>query len=60
MKTIEGALAGRGWKIKTAELSYKAKNMVELNDAQKKEVYEFVQVLDDNDDTSRIHATIEL
>ena len=60
LKAIEAALTGRGWKIKTAELSYKAKNMVELSDAQKKEVFEFVQLLDDNDDTSRIHATIEL
>lgn len=60
LKAIEAALTGRGWKIKTAELSYKAKNHVELNDTQKKEVYEFVQALDDNDDTSRIHATIDL
>ena len=34
--------------------------MTELSDEQKKEVYEFVQLLDDNDDTSRIHASIDL
>lgn len=60
LKAIETALTGRGWKVSTAELSYKAKNHTELNDEQKKEVYEFVQLLDDNDDTSRIHATIDL
>ena len=60
LKTIETALQGRGWKITTAELSYKPKNMSELTEEQKKEVYEFIQHLDDNDDTSRIHATIDL
>lgn len=60
LKEIETALTARGWKITTAELSYKAKNLTELNDDQKKEVFEFVQILDDNDDTSRIHATIDL
>jgi transcriptional/translational regulatory protein YebC/TACO1 len=60
LKSIETALQGRGWTIKTAELSYKAKNHTELSDAQKKEVFEFVHLLDDNDDTSRIHATVDL
>jgi YebC/PmpR family DNA-binding regulatory protein len=60
LKTIETALTGRGWKTTTAELSYKAKNKTELNDEQKKEVYEFIAALDDDDDTSRIHATIDL
>lgn len=60
LKAIETALTSRGWKVSTAELSYKAKNPTELTDEQKKEVFELVQALDDNDDTSRIHATIEL
>lgn len=61
LKTIEKALEGRGWKITTSELSYKAKNLVtDLSEEAKKEVYEFIELLDDNDDTSRIHATIEL
>jgi YebC/PmpR family DNA-binding regulatory protein len=61
LQTVEKALAARGWKITTSELSYKAKNqVVDLDDAAKKEVYEFIEMLDDNDDTSRIHATIDL
>jgi YebC/PmpR family DNA-binding regulatory protein len=61
LKTIETALTGRGWKITTAELSYKPKNHTEIDDeAKKKDVYEFIQMLDDNDDTSRIHASIDL
>lgn len=57
LKAIEIALAKRGWKVKTAELSYKAKNITELSEAQKKEAAEFMQLLDDNDDTHRIYAT---
>lgn len=60
LKAIEVALTGRGWKTTTAELSYKAKNYTELSDDQKKDVLDFVSALDDNDDTSRIHATIDL
>lgn len=61
LKAIETALTGRGWKVTTAELSYKAKNHTDIDDeAKKKEVYEFIQMLDDNDDTSRIHASIDL
>ena len=59
LSAIEKALTARGWKITTAELSYKPKNHVELDEAAKKEVYEFITALDDNDDTSRIHATLE-
>jgi YebC/PmpR family DNA-binding regulatory protein len=60
LKTIESNLASRGWKTTTAELSYKPKNLTEIGETEKKEVFEFIQLLDDNDDTSRIHATIEL
>ncbi len=56
---VQKALADRGWEIKTAELSYKAKNKTaDLTEEQIKEVYEFLDALDDNDDTSRIHSTL--
>ncbi len=60
LKTIETTLRARGWSITTSELSYKAKNQTELDDAQKKDVIEFIQALDDDDDTHRIHVSIEL
>ena len=60
LKTIESGLSARGWKISTAELSYKSKNPTELTEAQKKEVIEFIQALDDNDDTHRIHVSTDL
>ena len=57
--SVQKALQERGWDIKTAELSYKSKNQTEdLSEEQKKEVFEFLDALDDNDDTSRIHSTI--
>ncbi len=60
LKTIESTLRSRGWNVTVAELSYKFKQETELTDAQKKEVFSFIQLLDDNDDTHRIHATIPL
>lgn len=51
-------LEKRGWKITAAEPSFKANNITELNDAQKKDVEEFLNALDDMDDTHRVHATI--
>lgn len=58
LKAVEAALRARGWNITTSELSYKAKSPTELSDDQKKEVVAFIQELDDNDDSSRIHASV--
>lgn len=60
LKAIETALTARGWTVQTAELSYKAKTLAELTDTQKKDVIEFIQLLDDNDDTHRIHVALDL
>ena len=56
---IRSALEGRGWKVTTAELSYKAKNITDLNEAQLKEVIEFLNEADDHEDTHRVHVTIK-
>lgn len=58
LDSVRDALTKRGWKIEASELSFKAKNITELNDAQKKDVEEFLNFLDDMDDTHRVHATI--
>jgi len=57
---IRTALQGRGWTITKAELSYKAKNITELSEAQKTEVVNFLNEIDDHDDVHRVHATIRL
>lgn len=58
LDAVRDALNKRGWKVTQAELSFKAKNITELSDAQKKEVEEFLNFLDDMDDTHRVHATV--
>ncbi|MDX9731352.1 MAG: YebC/PmpR family DNA-binding transcriptional regulator [Bdellovibrionales bacterium] len=60
LKAIETALTGRGWAVSTAELAYKAKNLTEVTDEQKKEVVDFLQLLDDNDDSHRIYCTLDM
>lgn len=60
LKAIETALTGRGWKVTTAEMSYKAKTITEVTEEQKKEVLEFMQLLDDNDDSHRVYCTLDL
>lgn len=55
---VRQALEKRGWKITAAEPSYKANNVTELSAEQMKEVEEFLNALDDMDDTHRVHATI--
>jgi YebC/PmpR family DNA-binding regulatory protein len=56
--TVGENLTKRGWKITTSELSYKSKNITELTADQKKDVEEFLNYLDDLDDSHRVYATI--
>jgi YebC/PmpR family DNA-binding regulatory protein len=56
--TVREALTKRGWTISKAELSYKAKNITALSEEQLKDVSDFLNELDDHDDTSKVHATI--
>lgn len=58
LDAIRTALHERGWEITVAELSYKSKEKAKLNDEQKKEVFELLELLEDNDDSHRVHATI--
>jgi YebC/PmpR family DNA-binding regulatory protein len=58
LDAIRTALQGRGWEVTTAELSYKAKEKANISEEQKKEVFELLEALEDNDDSHRVHATI--
>lgn len=58
LDTVKHQLQNRGWKITIAEPSYKANNLTELDELQTKEIQEFLNALDDMDDTHRVHATI--
>lgn len=59
LDAIRTALVERGWDISVAELSYTANESTTLNEEQKKEVIELLQALEDNDDTHRVHATVD-
>lgn len=58
LDSIRTALTSRGWSLSAAELGFRAKNITTLTEEQTKEVHEFLQDLDDNDDSHRIYATL--
>lgn len=58
LDAIRSTLHGRGWEITAAELSFKAKEKANISEEQKKEVFELLEALEDNDDSHRVHATI--
>lgn len=53
---VAKALRQSGWTIVTSELAYFIKNAVELAEAQRREVADFLNELDDQDDVHRIYA----
>jgi YebC/PmpR family DNA-binding regulatory protein len=52
-------LANAKWTITTSEMSYIAKNGVELGDEQRKEVSDFLNALDEHDDVHRIYTALK-
>jgi len=52
-------LAANGWTVVTSELGYVPKQFQELTDAQRAEVGEFLQTLDDHDDVHRVWAAVK-
>lgn len=58
LASVRTNLEKRSWKITTCEPSFKATNITELSAEQMKDVEEFLNALDDMDDTHRVHATV--
>ncbi|MGZ6480489.1 MAG: YebC/PmpR family DNA-binding transcriptional regulator [Bdellovibrionales bacterium] len=58
LDAVSKALQGRGWEIVKAELSYKVKDPTKVTEEQKKEIYELLEALEDNDDSHRVHASL--
>lgn len=58
LDAVSRALTQMGWTLTLSELSYLAKSKVELADDARKEVIDFLDALDDNDDVHRIYAGI--
>ncbi len=59
LDAIRKVLIQRKWNVTKVELSFKAKNITELTETQLNDVREFLEELDDFDDTHRVHATIK-
>lgn len=59
LNAVANALNAGGWKVTTSELGFKPKNLVDLSPEQAKEVSEFLQAIDDNDDVHRVYAALK-
>lgn len=58
LDALNKALQARGWKVSSASPSYKATNITELSGTQRKDVEDFLNAVDDLDDTHKVFATI--
>ena len=58
LDAVTKGLAARGWSISSSSPSYKATNITDITAEQRKEVEEFLNALDDMDDTHKVYATI--
>lgn len=56
LDAVNRALTSAGWILTQSELSYQAKNRVEVSDSQRKEVVEFLNTLDEHDDVHRLYV----
>lgn len=59
LSVVSKALIDGGWSVSASELSYLAKNHAELSDDQRKEVTDFLNDIDDNDDVHRIYTALK-
>jgi YebC/PmpR family DNA-binding regulatory protein len=59
LDAVSKALKAAGWKIIAAEMRYIAKNFVELSEAHRKQVTDFLTELDDHDDVHHVYAAIK-
>jgi YebC/PmpR family DNA-binding regulatory protein len=51
-------LTANGWSVVTSEFGYVAKNIATLDEAQRTEVGEFLQAVEDHDDVHRVWAAL--
>jgi len=53
------ALKAAGWNVIASELRYVARNAVEVSEAQRQEVTDFLDALDDHDDVHHVYAAMK-
>lgn len=59
LDSIRSLLTERGWEVQVAELSYVPTNITEVSDEQKADVVKLLDVLEDDDDSHRVYASIK-
>lgn len=59
LAAIQSHLGERGWEVQASSLSYSPKNYTDITSEQWAEVREFMEALDDNEDTHKIHVTVD-
>jgi YebC/PmpR family DNA-binding regulatory protein len=56
LSTVSTWLAKAGWKLSASEIRFVAKSPVELGEAEKAQVSEFLNAIDDHDDVHRLYV----
>ena len=56
---VSKALKAAGWNVIASEIRYLAKNFVEVSPANRKDVEDFLNALDDHDDVHRVYAAMK-
>lgn len=59
LHSVSQWLGQNGWTVVTSELGYVPKNFPELTEADRAEVGEFLQALEDHDDVHRVWAAVQ-
>ena len=59
LDAVSKFLTAAKWSVTASEMSYLAKNYVDLPEAQKKEVHDFLNALDEHDDVHRVWAAVK-
>lgn len=59
VNTVSKFLKQAGWTVTTAEMSYVAKNMVEVPAAQRAEVEAFLTAIDEHEDVHRVYTAMK-
>jgi transcriptional/translational regulatory protein YebC/TACO1 len=58
LDAVTKSLREQGWSVTLSEMGYTPKDQVDLPPAQRKEVEEFLEAIDDQDDVHRIYAAL--
>ena len=59
LDAVSKALKAAGWNVIAAEIRYLAKNFPELSEADRKQVVDFLNALDDHDDVHRVYVAMK-